>query len=119
MNYNVVTYAVGCILLGLVGIFFHEFAMQWQPVPADLPARVPLSYVAGGLLAIGGAALLNPRGEKGGALLLTIFLALWTLALNLPVAIDSPGHIGSWNSPAEITFMTTGALALFASHTGA
>jgi hypothetical protein len=37
-------------LLGAVGIFFHDFALQWQPVRADLPARVPLACVAGALL---------------------------------------------------------------------
>jgi uncharacterized membrane protein YphA (DoxX/SURF4 family) len=114
MNTNVLTYAAGAILLGAVGIVFHDFAMQWQPVPADIGMRTQLAYLAGALLAVGGAMLLAPRLERAGALLLTIFIGLWMLVLNLPSAIASPSHIGSWNSPAEIAFMASGALALYA-----
>ena len=115
MNPNTVTFAVGAILLGAVGICFHDFAMQWQPVPAGIGMRTQLAYLAGALLAVGGALLLVPKLERAGALLLTVFIGLWMLALNLPAAIASASHIGAWNSPAEITFMATGALALFAS----
>src|SRR5436190_19098633 len=105
MNTNALTYAAGAILLGVVGICFQDFAMQWQPVPADIGMRTQLAYLAGALLAVGGAMLLAPRLERAGALLLTIFIGLWMLVLNLPSAIASPSHIGSWNSPAEIAFM--------------
>jgi len=115
MNFNSALYATGAILLGAVGICFHDFAMQWQPVPAGVGMRTQLAYLAGALLAVGGALLLVPRLERAGALLLTVFIGLWMLALNLPAAIASASHIGAWNSPAEITFMATGALALFAS----
>jgi hypothetical protein len=32
MNNNSIPYALGAILLGVVGIWFHDFALQWQPV---------------------------------------------------------------------------------------
>jgi uncharacterized membrane protein YphA (DoxX/SURF4 family) len=114
MNTNALTYAAGAILLGAVGIVFYDFAMQWQPVPAGIGMRTQLAYLAGALLAAGGAMLLAPRLERAGALLLTIFIGLWMLVLNLPPAIASAAHIGAWNSPAEIGFMTSGALALYA-----
>ncbi|HYJ42209.1 MAG TPA: DoxX family membrane protein [Steroidobacteraceae bacterium] len=115
MNPHALVYAAGAILLGAVGICFHEFAMQWQPVPAGIGMRAQLAYLAGALLAIGGVLLLVPKLERAGALLLTVFIGLWMLVLNLPLAIASASHIGAWNSPAEITFMASGALALFAS----
>jgi uncharacterized membrane protein len=114
MNTNALAYAIGAILLGAVGIYFHEFAMQWQPVPAGIGMRTQLAYLSGLLLIVGGGAILSPKGERGGALLLTVFIGLWMLVLNLPNAVASASHIGAWNSPAEITFMATGALALFA-----
>jgi uncharacterized membrane protein YphA (DoxX/SURF4 family) len=95
MNTNALTYATGAILLGVVGICFQDFAMQWQPVPAGIGMRTQLAYLA-------------------SALLLTVFIGLWMLVLNLPPAIASASHIGAWNSPAEITFLTSGALALYA-----
>ena len=60
MNTNALTYAAGAILLGVVGVCFQDFAMQWQPVPAGIGMRTQLAYVAGALLAIGGALLLVP-----------------------------------------------------------
>ena len=114
MNPNSLVYAVGAILLGVVGIFFADFAMQWQPVPAGIGMRTQLAYLAGALLAIGGVLLLVPSLERAGAWLLTVFVGLWMLVLNLPVAIASASHIGAWNSPAEIGFMTAGPLALVA-----
>jgi uncharacterized membrane protein YphA (DoxX/SURF4 family) len=118
MNLNTALYAFGAILLGAVGIFFHDFAMQWQPVPAGFPIRTPLAYASGLILMVGGALLFSQKAERAGAWLLTVFLGLWTLTLNLPAAIAGFKHIGAWNSPAEIAFMTMGGLALASSHVG-
>lgn len=114
MNLNAALYGFGALLLGAVGIWFHDFAMQWQPVPAGIAGRTALAYVSGALLIIGGAAILSRRGERAGALLLASFYWLWMLGLNLPVAVKSFMHIGAWNSPAEITFLAAGGTALVA-----
>jgi len=118
MNRNTIPHAFGSILLGAVGIWFHDFAMQWQPVPKGLPLYTPLVYVSAALLIAGGAALLTRKGERGGALLLASFYGLWAIALHLPVAFASWQHIGVWNGPAEATFLAVGGLALFATGAG-
>jgi uncharacterized membrane protein YphA (DoxX/SURF4 family) len=118
MNIHNALYAFGAILLGIIGIVFHDFAMQWQPVPAGVPIRTPLAYASGLILVIGGALLLSRKSERGGAWLLTIFLGLWTVTLNLPAALAKYAHIYAWNSPAEIAFMTMGGLALVSSSAG-
>lgn len=119
MNYNSLPYALGAILLGAVGIYFHEFALTWQPVPAGVPWHDPLAYLSGMILIVGGAAILSRKAERGGALLLAAFYGLWVVALHLPNAIAGYRHIGAWNGPAEFTFMTMGGVALFASSAGA
>jgi uncharacterized membrane protein YphA (DoxX/SURF4 family) len=121
MNKNALVYALGAILLGAVGIWFHDFAMQWQPVPKGLPGYMPLVYVSGALLVAGGAAILSGGGkrERLGALVLAAFFGLWVVALHLPNAIAGYRHIGAWNAPAEFTFATMGGVALFASGAGA
>lgn len=118
MNYNASLYAFGTILLGLVTFYFGDFAMQWQPVPKGIGMHQPLVYASGALLVGGGACLLARKWERAGALLLTIFYGFWVVALHLPVALASAGHIGSWNGPAEATFMTMGAAALLSSSAG-
>ena len=73
--------------------------------------RTPLAYLSGALLMAGGAALLARRYERAGALLLASFYGLWVVAFHLPNAFAGFMHIGAWNAPAEITFMTMGARA--------
>ncbi|MEO8061692.1 MAG: DoxX family protein [Pseudomonadota bacterium] len=118
MNLNTALYALGAILLGAVGIYFHEFAQTWQPVPKGIAMHTPLAYLSGILLIIGGGAILSRKGERGGALLLAVFYGFWVLALHLPAAFASWRHIGAWNGPAELTFMTVGGVALFAAGAG-
>lgn len=118
MNRNSALYALGAILLGAIGIWFHDFALQWQPVPKGIAMHTPLAYLSGILLIIGGGAILTRKGERGGALLLAVFYGFWVLALHLPVAFASWRHIGAWNGPAELTFMTMGGVALFAAGAG-
>jgi uncharacterized membrane protein len=118
MNRHSALYALGAVLLGVVGICFHDFALQWQPVPASVPARVPLAYLSGMVLIAGGAGILARRYERAGALLLTAFYGLWVLVLHLPNAFASYRHIGAWNGPAEIAFLTAGGLALLSASAG-
>jgi uncharacterized membrane protein YphA (DoxX/SURF4 family) len=118
MNNNALPYAVGAILLGAVGIWFHDFALQWQPVPKGLPAFGLLAYVSGLLLIAGGVAILSRKGERLGALLLASFFGLWVVALHLPNAIQGWRHIGAWLAPAESAFAMLGGVALFAAGAG-
>ena len=118
MNRNSALYALGAILLGAAGLYFQDFAMQWQPVPKDIAHHTLLAYLSGVLLIVGGGAILTRKGERGGALLLAVIFGFWVLALHLPLAFASWRHIGAWNGPAEITFMTTGGIALFAAGAG-
>ena len=118
MNNNAILYAAGAILLGAVGIFFGDFAMQWQSVPKAIPP-MPWAYVSGAILIAGGALILARR-EKLGALVLGGFYGLWLVAFHLPpVLTKAIGSIGAWNGPAEVGFLTAGGVALFTLHAGA
>jgi len=118
MNYNTALYGLGALLLGAIGLYFHDFALQWQPVPAGITARTALAHASAALLIIAGGAILSRKYERGGVLLLASFYWLWMLLLNLPLAIKSFTHIGAWNSPAEIAFLAAGGTALVATSAG-
>jgi uncharacterized membrane protein YphA (DoxX/SURF4 family) len=118
MNRHSALFAAGTLLLGAVGIAFHDFALQWQPVPAGIAMRVPLAYLSAALLIGGGAMLLMRGRERLGALLLAVFYGLWVIVLHFPRAISSWSHIGAWNGPAEIAYLTMGAVALLAASAG-
>jgi uncharacterized membrane protein len=113
MNPNTALYALAAILLGAIGIYFHDFAMNWQPVPPGIAARTLLAYLSGLLLVVGGGAILWPRGERGGALVLAICFGLWVVLLHLPIALAEPGALYKWNGVAEIAFLAAGGIALF------
>jgi uncharacterized membrane protein len=115
MNINALVYASAAILLGVVGISFGDFAMQWQAVPKGIPA-MPWAYVSGAILIAGGALMLARR-ERAGAMVLTSFFGLWVVAFHLPPTLTKAiGSIGAWNAPAESAFITAGGLALLAVH---
>ena len=118
MNFNSALYALGAILLGVIIYWSGDFAMQWQPVPDGFPLRAPLAYLSGALLVAGGGAILSRQYERAGALLLAVFYGLWVIAFHLPNAIAGFKHIGAWNGPAEITYLTMGAVALLSAHAG-
>ena len=106
-------FAAGAIGLGLVTLLYHSFLLQWQPVPDWVPQ--PFVWLSGGLLIIGGAALVLRKGMAWGGLLLGLFLAIWVLALKLPEAIavlpkitKVTSMIGTWLGTAESASMTLG-----------
>lgn len=70
--------------LGATGIVFADFALQWQPVPADILGRTALAVAAGVLLALTGAGLALRRLAFSAAVLLCVIMAAWVLALHLP-----------------------------------
>lgn len=110
MNLHAIVYAAGAVLLGVVGIVFQDFALQWQAVPQWIPA-MPFAYLSGALLAAGGALILSGR-QRWGAAMLASFYAVWVLAFHLWPTLQSFSHIGAWNAPAESAFLVAGGLAL-------
>ena len=118
MNSNALPFALGAILLGAVNIWSRDFALQWQPVPPGFPLRVPLAYVSGSLLIIGGVAILGKQYARQGALLLAAAYTLWLLILHGPILVSKPGDLGTWNGIAEVVFMICGAITLYAAAAG-
>jgi hypothetical protein len=73
-------YAAGAVLLGAIGILTHDFALQWQPVAADIPSRATLALLSAAILIIGGLAAVWPKTRAYGGGLLAGFYGLWVLA---------------------------------------
>lgn len=104
-------YAAGAVGLGAVSLVFGDFALQWQPVPADTPARTPLAYASGGLLIIAGLMILSGRLRAPGAGLLALFYAFWVVALHGPRVAAAPANVSMWLGFSEIlSLAAAGAL---------
>ena len=58
--------AFGLCGLGLLSIFYRDFAEVWQPVPHDWPNRAMLA-TASGLILLGAGVMLALRRTRSGS----------------------------------------------------
>lgn len=107
-------YALGTLALGLVGLAFGDFALQWQPVPEAIPARTALAYLSALILIGGAVATWLPKWRARGAAVLAIFYGLWVVALHGPVALARPEFFAVWQGVAEILALTLGGVLVYA-----
>ena len=114
MQYGTRTYGLGAIALGLVGLAFADFALQWQPVPKGIPAHTVLAYLSGAILLLSGAALFTRRWAALGALTLAVFFGFWVIALHGPIAAAKPAFFAVWQGVAEILGLSMAGLIAWA-----
>jgi len=108
---DVLPFAIGAIGLGLTGLFFEDFALRWQPVPAGTGHRLTLAIVSGVLLVAGGALALRKATAAIGAGILAACYGVWVLALHLPVVVAKPG-VASLLRLCEILALAAAAAVL-------
>jgi len=113
-----VFFALGLIGLGILSLVFGDFALQWQPVPAWVPARVFLAYASGAVMVVGGAGLLWKRTAVLSSGVLFVYSLLWLLLLKLPHVVMAPLQEFNWLGFGEIAVIVAGAWVLFASDRG-
>lgn len=101
--------ALGLCGLGLLSVFFRDFAMAWQPVPASLPHRPSWATASGLVLLASGVMLAVRRTRTWGAGLAAAFIFLWAAVLHLPAALAKPLALGAWQSVCEPLAIATGA----------
>ena len=112
-------FACGMMGLGLLSLLYRSYALQWEPVPAFVPA--PFAYLSGAILVLAACALAIRGAMAWGALVLAVFLGLWVVALKIPEAlavmprIDKVSSlIGAWLGIFEDLGMACGAWTLYA-----
>lgn len=110
LDMDVLPYALGAILLGMVTLVVRDFALTWQPVPEGVPARAALAMVSGAVLVAG--ALAAPWRKAGAAgLILPLFYALWVVALHVPNFLKTPS-VGTLLGVAEILSLAAAGTVL-------
>lgn len=111
---GIFVYAVSAVVLGLVGLAWRDFAAVWQPIPEELPGRVPLAILTATAFIASGIGLTWRRSAKVCAatlgLLYFTFAVLW-----LPRVIAYPRILGTWNGVFEQLALVAAALTYLAS----
>jgi len=103
-------YGLGAIGLGLVGLVVGDFALQWQPVPKDVPGREALAYLSAAILILGGLATIWRRTSAVGSLGLGVMYGVWVVVLHIPNALGRASEIAAWNPVAELSALSLGGL---------
>lgn len=103
-------FGLGALALGIIGLVFAGFALQWQPVPDGVPYRTVLAYVSAGVLAAAGVSLILKKAAGVGAWALTISYLIWVVALHGPRVAAHPLDVSIWLGFAEILALACGGL---------
>jgi len=116
MHWRTVThlfFALTIAATGIIGLAGGAFAPILSGVPKSLPGRELLAYVCDTLLLACGAGLLVRRTGAPAALVLLIFLILWTLLFKVPFIIRHPLVEGSYQTNGENAVLIAGAWVLY------
>lgn len=107
-------FALTVIAMGIIGLVTGGFAPIWGGVPKDLPDRQLLAYLCTLLSLACGAGLLAKRAAPAAALLLLVYLSLWTIVFKAPFIIREPLVEGSYQSTGENLVLVAAAWVLYA-----
>lgn len=111
-------FALAFAVIGAIGLGAQQFVLFQEPVPKDLPWREMLACINGAILLVEGIGLLIPRAAKVSALVLTVFLLLWVLVLQIPRVVAQPGVEASWLGVGEDSTAVAGGWMIYCAIAG-
>ncbi len=104
-------FAAGLVGMGILSVISHDFAFDWQPVPA-FPGRDTAAVVAGLFMIAVSAALLSRATSTLASRALLPFLLLWQ-CLKIPAVLKAPQIEGVWIGFGEVGMLLAGGWVLF------
>jgi len=108
-----ILFALSIAAIGALTIHLHDFAFAWRLAPEGTAWREPLAIAAGGVLLLGGIALLVPRTARLAALVLASVMLPLVLLLRVPALLAHPLVEGSWYGVSESFTFVAGAWTIF------
>jgi len=107
-------YGLGAIAIGLVGLAWGDFALQWEPVAASFPGRTALAYIFAALLVVAGVAVNGRRSFAAlGAAALVVLYAVVVVLMHGAQIVQHPGAFVAWDGAAEQLALLAGGLASY------
>jgi uncharacterized membrane protein len=106
--------ALGLAGLAVLSLYYGDFALQWQPVPAWFPWRHGLAYASGAFLLVACIGVLSDRFGAPSALALTVYQLIWVV-VRATTPLRGWASIGRWIGVAEGLMQLVGAWLLWSS----
>jgi hypothetical protein len=112
-------YGFGAIALGVVGVVWGDFALQWQPVAPWFPGRTVLAYLFAAALVVAGVLVNDLAPSKGrrhavfGAGVLTALYSAVVVFMHAPLIFQHPAAVATWSGAAEQVALVAGGLAAY------
>ena len=97
--------------LGALSLISGDFAFQWQPIDAALPARAQWALATGIVEVLAALMISVPRTRKLGAFVVCALYLFWTL-LHTPGITRHPLDPAAWLGAAEPFSIALGSLIL-------
>jgi uncharacterized membrane protein len=106
------TYALGMIGLGVVGLGYGDFMSEWKFASDLIPGRHELAYASAVIMLLCGIGLLAKGTELIAARVLLPYWAILVLILKIPTIVKSPLVEVAWESLSELLVLMTAAWVL-------
>lgn len=106
-------FALGFAVIGAICLAARDFLLFQEPIPQGIPWRDTLACINAALLLVPGVCLLWPPTAKRSALILTGFVALWVIVLQIPKVVAHPLIEGSWLGVGEDTTAVAGGWLIY------
>jgi uncharacterized membrane protein len=105
---------LGWIGIGMIGLVYRDFLLQYQPVPGSFPARAGLAVLCASLSIACGIGLAFGRTRLIAATILTAQQAFWSLVAQPLSLWPFPLAVGPWIAVAENGLILCGLASLVA-----
>ena len=106
-------FAVSFAVIGAICLAARDFLLNQQPMPHGVPGRETLACISALLLLLPAIGLLFAPTAKPAALILTAFIALWVITLQIPRVVAHPLIEGSWLGAGEDSTLVAGGWLIY------
>lgn len=111
-------FALSFAVIGAISLMARDFLLNQQPVPQAIPWREALACVSALLMLLPGLGLLLAPSARLSALVLTAFVLLWVLALQIPRVLAHPLIEASWLGLGEDASLVAGGWVIYCAVAG-
>ena len=111
-------FAASFAAIGAISLVARDFLLNQQPVPPHMPWRETLACISALLMLAPGIGMLFAATARRSALLLTGFVALWVVALQIPRVLAHPLVEASWLGAGEDSTLVAGGWLIYCAIAG-